>query len=253
MDATAVDAWRRIGLVQFLRHRWLSVIVHLGAWMPLVVLVWRWNTDDLGADPVNTINNVTGRTALILLFLSLACTPAYVVFGFRTALTVSRALGLYAFLYALLHFANFAILDYALDVRLALMDGVLEKPYIFVGLTSLLLLIPLAVTSTRGWMRRLGKNWKRLHRLVYVIGSLVALHFVWQAKAAEKWEPLAYAAVLLILLVVRVPPIRRRIVNARLRLTRPSTALRADRTLAPARAAQHPVAPSKPRMRTDLN
>lgn len=205
----------------WLRENWLRVVVHIGVWGPLLSLVWRYFTADLGTDPVTTINNVTGRTAMILLLLCLSATPLYVIFNFRSAIKVRRALGLYAFMYAGLHFLNFIVLDYAFDLQFILDDGIPKKPYILVGLTALILLVLLALTSTKGWMKRLKRNWTRLHWLIYPIGVLVIIHFFWQAKAAEKFEPLVYGTVLAILLLVRVPPIRRAIVNLRMRRKTP--------------------------------
>lgn len=204
----------------WLRENWLRVVVHIGVWVPLLWLAWRTLNDDLGVDPVVTLNNVTGRTAMILLLLCLSATPLYILFGLRQGLTVRRALGLYAFMYAGLHFLNFVALDYTFDLQFILEDGIPKKPYILVGLTALVLLVALAVTSTRGWMRRLKRNWTRLHWLIYPTGILVIFHFLWQAKAAEKWEPLIYAAVLSLLLSVRLPPIRKAIVNFRNRKKR---------------------------------
>jgi sulfoxide reductase heme-binding subunit YedZ len=204
---------------EWLRENWLRVVVHIGVWLPLLWLVWRFFNDDLGVEPVVTIQNITGRTALILLLLSLAATPLYIVFNFRQGIKVRRALGLYAFMYAGLHFINFVALDYGFDVGFIFEDGIPQKPYILVGLIALILLVSLAVTSTKGWMRRLKKNWTRLHWLIYPIGVLVIFHFLWQAKAAERFEPLVYAAILALLLIVRVPPIRHRIVETRLLLT----------------------------------
>ncbi len=203
----------------WLRENWLRVVVHVGVWGPLLWLAWRYFNDDLGVEPVVTLNNVTGRTAMILLLLSLSATPLYIVFNFRQAIKARRALGLYAFLYASLHFINFIALDYGFDLQFILEDGILKKPYIFVGLTALILLVSLAVTSTKGWMKRLKKNWTRLHWLIYPIGILIIIHFFWQAKAAEKFEPLIYGTVLSVLLLVRVPPIRKQIIEWRMRVT----------------------------------
>ena len=171
----------------WLRENWLRVIVHVGVWLPLVWIVWHAWHNDLGVDPVVTLYNVLGRTAMILLLLCLTATPLYILFGFRKGLTVRRALGLYAFMYAALHFLNFLALDYAFDLHFILDDGIPKKPYIFVGLTALLILVALAVTSTRGWMRRLKRNWTRLHWLIYPTGILFMLHFYWSAKAAAKF------------------------------------------------------------------
>lgn len=208
----------------WLRENWLRVVVHIGVWGPLLWLIWRYFNDELGVDPVVTINNVTGRTAMILLLLSLSATPLYIIFNFRQAIQVRRALGLYAFMYASMHFSNFIALDYAFDLNFILEDGVQKQPYILVGLTALLGLATLALTSTRGWMKRLKKNWTRLHWLIYPVGILVIIHFFWQAKAAEKFEPLVYATVLSLLLIVRLPPVRRSIVERRTRLTVGKTA-----------------------------
>jgi len=207
----------------WLRENWLRVVVHIGVWGPLLWLVWRYFNDDLGADPVTTLNNVTGRTAMILLLLCLACTPVYIVTGWNKVIKVRRALGVYAFMYAGLHFLNFIGLDYALNFSQILRDGIQEKPYIIVGFTALVILLALALTSTRGSMKRLKKNWPRLHWLIYPAGILVITHFLWQAKAAERSEPLVYATILAALLIVRLPPVRKAIVNLRTRGKRAAT------------------------------
>jgi methionine sulfoxide reductase heme-binding subunit len=193
----------------YLRHHWFWWAVNVAAAMPLLLMGWDYSQGTLGVDIVNSINNRTGRTSIILLMLSLACTPLNTLFGFRQALTVRKSLGLWAFAYAVLHLLNFLALDYAFDLNFILQDAALEKPYIIAGLLSLLILLPLAITSTRGWMKRLGRNWKRLHKLAYAAGVLAVLHFLWQAKAAERWEPLLYGLLLGLLLLVRVPPVRR--------------------------------------------
>jgi sulfoxide reductase heme-binding subunit YedZ len=208
-------AARQGGAVGALRANWLWWAANIAAATPLVLMVWDYSQGVLGIDPVNAINNRTGRTAIILLMASLACTPLNILFGWRQVLGLRKSLGLWAVAYAGLHLLNFLGLDYAFNLGQIMQDAALEKPYILAGLAALLLLIPLAVTSTRGWMRRLGKNWKRLHRLVYAAGVLAMLHFLWQAKAAERWEPLVYAGVLAILLAVRIPPLRRTLVRWR--------------------------------------
>jgi sulfoxide reductase heme-binding subunit YedZ len=215
MSGRRVYAGESASVATYVREKWFWWAVTLAALAPMGWLAWRALTDTLGVDPVNTINNVSGRAAMISLFLSLACTPLNTVFGFRRALTVRKSLGLIAFAYASLHLFNFVGLDYGFDWNLIVQDAVLDKPYILAGSLALLLLAPLAITSTRGWMRRLGRNWKRLHRLVYVAGVLVVLHFLWQAKAAERGEPLIYGGVLAALLLVRVPMVRNWLVQQR--------------------------------------
>lgn len=211
MSEQNAETGANVPVVGYLKKNWFWWAVTLAALTPLGLLAWRTLTNDLGVDPVNTINNLSGRAAMIALFLSLACTPLNTIFGFRKALTVRQSLGLIAFAYASLHLFNFVGLDYGFDWNLIFQDAVLDKPYILAGSFALLILIPLAITSTRGWMKRLGKKWKRLHRLVYGAAVLVVLHFLWQAKAGEHWEPLIYAGVLTLLLTVRIPPVRRRL------------------------------------------
>lgn len=206
-------------LITYLRRNWFWLAVNIAAALPLLFLLRDFFQDNLGVDPINTINNATGRAAIALLLLSLAATPANTVFGFRLGLTVRKSLGLWAFAYASFHLLNFVGLDYGFDVQFLLQDALLDKPYIVAGLAALLILLPLALTSTRGWMRRLGRNWKRLHKFVYAAGLLAVLHFLWQAKAAERWEPLLYGLALALLLLVRIPPVRKRIVALRTRLT----------------------------------
>ena len=136
--------------------------------------------------------------ALVFLVLSLACTPIYTLFGFKPALKVRRALGLYAFFYASLHFLTFVGLDYQFDIGL-LKEAIFEKRYALVGFAAFLILIPLAVTSTKGWMRRLGKKWKHLHKLIYLAGLLAVVHYIWLVKSDIR-VPLEYALVVVLLL-----------------------------------------------------
>lgn len=203
-------------LVRALRDAWLCVLVHVAAWIPLGVLIWDTAHGGLGVNPIQEATFRTGKTALTLLICSLACTPAATLLHLTWAVPLRRPLGLYAFMYAGVHLFIFAVVDYWLDFDLIQRDAILKKPYIFVGLTAFLLLTPLAITSTRGWMRRLGRRWKLLHRLIYLAAPLVILHFVWLVKA-DKREPLTYGAVMLLLLALRAPPLRRAALRLRYR------------------------------------
>jgi sulfoxide reductase heme-binding subunit YedZ len=198
-----------------LRKQWLQILVHVAALLPLAWTVWQYTQGLFLVDPVREITTRTGRTALVLLVLSLACTPLNTLFGFKQALRVRRPLGLYAFLYASLHFATFVWLDYGLDLDL-LWQAIFDQRYVVAGLAAGVLMLVLAVTSTRGWQRRLSKNWKRLHRLAYLAGILAVIHFAWLVKDIR--VPLGYGAVLAILLVLRLPWVRRTVSNARQRL-----------------------------------
>jgi len=212
MGASGAKA-RAPGRKRGVGERWLQVAAHVGALIPLAALFWDYGHHHLTANPIQDITYRTGKTALVLLVLSLACTPAYVALGFRPALRLRRPLGLYAFLYASLHFLVFTVIDYGLDPQL-LREAIFEKRYALVGFGALMLLIPLAVTSTRGWMKRLGKSWTRLHRLVYAAALLVVIHYVWLVKA-DRRVPLLYGAIIGVLLLIRVPVIRTAIVRAR--------------------------------------
>jgi sulfoxide reductase heme-binding subunit YedZ len=195
-----------------LKARWPQILTHIGALLPLAWLLWNYWQGQFIVDPVKEITTRTGKTALILLILSLACTPLNTIFGLKHAQRLRRPLGLYAFLYVGLHFLTFLGLDYGFDLHLIRQD-ILDQRYVLVGFATGLLLLPLAITSTKGWQKRLGKNWKRLHRLVYVASILDIVHFVWLTKDIR--EPLRYGGVVALLLMVRIPAIKRAISNAR--------------------------------------
>jgi len=191
-----------------LRREWLRVAVHVGALAPLGLLVWRFEQGDLGVNPIETITYVTGKSALVLLMLALACSPARTILGVKQALRARRTLGLYSFGYATLHLLTFVGLDYGFDFGLILREGLVEKPFIVAGFSAYLILLALALTSTKGWMRRLRRRWKRLHRLAYASALLAAVHFLWLVKAISV-EPAAYAALVGLLLALRIPPVSR--------------------------------------------
>ena len=189
---------------RFHRFWWLF---HLLALVPLLVLVWDYFSNNLTYNPIREITLRTGRTALLFLVGSLAVTPVSALFGWAAVRRLRRPLGLYAFLYALLHFLTFAGLDYGFDWTL-LRGALFENRYALVGLAAFVLLIPLAITSTNGWVRRLGgRRWRRLHQLVYIAALLAVLHYVWLVKADIR-VPLAYGAVVVVLLLLRLPFVR---------------------------------------------
>ena len=189
-------------------NRWFPILVHIACWIPIPWLIFNAWQGNLSADPIRASLLRTGKIALVLLVLSLACTPMNTIFGFTPALRVRRALGDYAFLYTCLHFALFVSLDYGFDFRLVLDE--LSKPYAMIGLITGLLLVPLAITSFQPWPKKLGKNWKRLHKLVYGINLLAAIHFLLVVKQGVT-EPYLWMILIIFLLVLRIPPIRRRL------------------------------------------
>lgn len=192
--------------MQLLRKNWLRIAVHLSALVPLVVLIRDYFLHHLTFNPIQEATQRTGKTALVLLVLSLVCSPANRIFGFKQAVQARRPLGLYAFFYVSIHVFIFFVLDYGL-VYDDIMQAVTEKPYVIAGLSAFLLLTPLAITSTRGWMRRLGKRWKKLHQLVYIAAPIVILHFIWSVKADIR-QPVLYGAAVALLLVLRLPRVR---------------------------------------------
>lgn len=181
--------------------------VVLLACVPLAWLVFDAVIDDLGANPVETVLHRTGDWALRLLLLTLAVTPVRRWTGWPWLLPFRRLLGLLAFGYALLHGLTYVALDRGL-LWDELVADLLERPYVTAGFTALVLMVPLALTSTRAMMRRLGRRWQRLHRLVYAIGVLAVLHFLWSSKL-DRLEPLIYAGILALLLLARVPAVVR--------------------------------------------
>lgn len=193
-----------------------QILVHVGSIAPLIYLLWDYFTNRLSVNPIQDITFRTGKDALVLLVLSLACTPVNMLFGFKEALKVRRALGLYAFLYVALHLLTFIWLDYGFDPGL-IYEAIFEKRYALVGFAAFLILLPLALTSTKGWQKRLGKNWKRLHWGAYLAGVLAVIHYVWLVKSDIR-EPLAYGAVVALLLFVRIPAVRQTIAQWRGRL-----------------------------------
>ncbi|MCK6627261.1 MAG: sulfoxide reductase heme-binding subunit YedZ [Anaerolineae bacterium] len=201
--------------MNILRKNWLRILTHLGAVTPLAWLVWDYWFDNLTVNPIQDITFRTGKPALILLVLSLACTPVNTLFGFKQVLPLRKPLGLYAFMYVSLHFLIFIGLDYGFDWGL-LYEAIFEKRYALVGFAAFLILLPLAATSTQGWMRRLGKNWKRLHRWVYLAGILAVIHYVWLVKSDIR-EPLLYGAAVGLLLILRLPAVRKAVTHFRSR------------------------------------
>lgn len=174
--------------------------------LPLAGLAWGALQDGLGANPVEVMTHETGEWALRCLLLCLAVTPARRWLGWSSLAPYRRSFGLLAATYAVCHFLVFLVFDLALDLTF-LTEEILERPYISLGFAALLCLLPLAITSTRGWQRRLGRRWIRLHRLAYLAGGLAVLHFLWLAKA-DLAAPLAHAAVLGLLLGLRRLPQR---------------------------------------------
>lgn len=184
------------------RLDYLRAMVFVLLLLPLVNLVWDAFTGGLQAEPVKDITHRTGWWALTLLLTTLAVTPLRKLTGWNKLIQYRRTLGLFAFFYACLHVLIYFGLDQVFSLAY-IGEDIIERPYITVGFTAWVLLIPLAVTSTKGWIRRLGKRWQLLHRLIYPAAILGVLHFYWLVKADTR-EPLIFAGILAGLLAVRL-------------------------------------------------
>jgi len=176
-------------------------VLFLACLVPFIALVIGAVNNTLGTNPVETMTHETGEWTLRFLLLTLMITPLRRLSGKIWLIKLRRMLGLYAFFYACLHFITYIWFDQYFDWMEVIRD-IPKRPFITVGFTAFVLLIPLAVTSNNKMMRRLKKNWVKLHKLVYVIAVLGILHFLWLVKA-DTLEPLIYASILLILLGYR--------------------------------------------------
>jgi len=185
-----------------MQKRWLKPLVFAVCLLPLIVLGWQLYAGQLGANPIDEVADTTGEWALRFLLITLMATPLKRLFGWAWTIRIRRMLGLYAFFYASLHLFTYLLLDQFFDWGEIWLD-ILERPFITVGMLAFVLLLPLAITSNKSMMRRLGRNWKRLHRLAYIIPALGVLHFWWLVKA-DVLEPLVYGVVLAVLLGFRV-------------------------------------------------
>ena len=182
--------------------RYVKPLIFIAALAPALWLLIAALSNNLGANPIEAITRSLGDWALRFLLLTLTITPLRRLTSWRWLLGYRRMLGLYSFFYASLHLLSYIVLDQFFYWPEIWAD-ILKRPYITVGMVSFLLLIPLAVTSTGGWMRRLGKNWQRLHRLVYLIAIGGVLHYYMLVKA-DTSDPLLYATILLVLLALRL-------------------------------------------------
>lgn len=217
----------------------LRQAVHVLAPMPLVALVIAYFTGNLTVNPIQAATQRAGDIAIIILLLELACTPVNTLFDIPMVLKLRRPLGLWAFYYACLHMLTYVGLDYGFDFDLFRLDHV-NKPYILFGFITLLILSALAFTSRKWWKRKLGKNWKRLHKLVYAAGVMAVIHLALVVKGdfpalrGDIWKPLTAGVVLIFLLVLRIPAVKSSILARRQK----------NRAAAAARAALRQPAPA---------
>lgn len=186
-----------------LTSKWTKVAVFAACLVPFAILLWRAFQGDLGADPVAFVEHATGDWILRFLVITLAITPLRKLLRLPQLIRFRRMLGLFAFFYACLHFSTWAILDRGLSWTDMLQD-VAKRPYITVGFTGFVLLIPLAITSTSGWIRRLGgKRWQLLHRAIYFSAVAGVIHYYWLVKSDVR-KPLEYAFIVAVLIAWRI-------------------------------------------------
>ncbi len=197
------------------------IIAKIAVWLaclaPLASLLYRYKTDDLGANPIEFITHATGDWTIRLLLVTLAITPLRRISGWNVLIKFRRLTGLFAFFYGILHFTTYVWLDKYLDAVAtttgpastivaamwkATLQDIAKRPFITVGFAALLLLVPLAITSTQGWIRRLGKNWGRLHQLIYFSAALGIIHYWWLVKA-DHTLPGVYAIAFAVVMLPR--------------------------------------------------
>lgn len=192
----------------------LKALLWVACLLPLAVLLYQFQTSNLGANPIEYVTRTLGDWTLRILLASLSLTPLRLLFRISWQISLRRLLGLFAFFYACLHFSVWIVLDHFFDWDQLIAD-VLKRPYITVGVLALTLLTPLAATSTARMIKRLGgATWRRLHRLVYVVGVLAVLHYLWLAKKGVS-DPFVYAGVLGLLLGIRLWDWARRVARRR--------------------------------------
>jgi sulfoxide reductase heme-binding subunit YedZ len=186
-----------------LSNKWTKPPVFLLCLVPLGILIWRALTAKLGANPVEFIQHTTGDWTLRFLVITLGITPLRKLFKLPDLIRFRRMLGLFAFFYACLHFLTYLGPDQSFDLA-AMWKDVAKRPFIMVGFTAFVLLIPLAITSTAGWIRRLGgRRWQLLHRLIYISAISGVIHYYWLVKSAVL-RPLTYGAIVAALLLWRL-------------------------------------------------
>lgn len=181
----------------------LKVLVWILCLLPIAIWVYQGLHDQLGANPVDRIQNKTGLVTIRLLMLTLAITPLRRITGWNWTIKFRRLLGLFTFFYAFIHLLVYTVADNQLNIA-AIVKDVAKRPFILLGMLGFLAMVPLAITSTAGWIRRMGgKNWNRLHKLIYFTGVMGVIHF-WLRVKKNHNEPAVYVCILVVLLGIRV-------------------------------------------------
>lgn len=185
--------------------RFYKFLLSLNALLPLALLLFDWSRGRLGVNPIEFFLRATGVMALIFITLTLAVTPARRAFGLNNLIKYRRMLGLFAFFYPSVHLVTYSIFDKEFELSAIAVD-IGQRPFIAVGFAAFAMLIPLAITSTNGWIKRLGgKRWARLHKLTYIIAILGVIHF-WMIVKSDVFYPVLFGAAIGFLLIFRVIP-----------------------------------------------
>ncbi len=184
----------------------LHPLSHVGSSIPFLVGLWDFWQNSLGVNPIAEITHRTGQTAIILLMISLAISPLRLLLSWPQINKLRRPIGLWSFAYATAHFSTFVILDYGFNWQ-AIIEEILLRKFILLGFTTGVILLTLAITSFKIFLKKMGKSWKKLHRLVYAGGILASIHFILAVKPGVL-RPWPYAAVMLILLAFRLSPVQ---------------------------------------------
>lgn len=214
--------WERT-LINIPASRWLpefkystlQVVAHIASWIPAILIGIDYFRGLWTVNPIQYLTFRTGWAAITWLTASLACTPLNTYLGWREVIKLRRPLGVYAALYASVHFIIFVGIDYGLNPGY-IYEAIFEKKYALVGFATFLILLPMALTSAKGWQKRLGKRWKNLHRWVYLAAILAVTHYIWLVKADTR-KPLVYAALVGLFLLARTPPVKKAYAALRVR------------------------------------
>jgi sulfoxide reductase heme-binding subunit YedZ len=229
---------------------WLRISIHIIGVIPLLQLIWLTLMHKLTPNPIQFLTQMLGLAAVNMLVLSLAITPIVTVTGWRALIKHRRTVGLYTFLYFALHFTMFAVVDYALNLK-EILRQIPEKPFILIGFTAGTILLLLAITSFKYWMRQMGKGWQSLHRTVYLAGILVVLHYALAVKgnlanlSGNIARPLTFGLIITILLVMRISPIRRWLSGLRYKIKFPRSQPAHPETINPRREASQDFTKSR--------
>jgi len=184
------------------RQRWIKIVVFIAALLPFLLLLYTLLTGQLGPNPIDALTDKTGTLAIRMLVISLCLSPLRWLLKTSWPVQYRRMLGLFAFFYAVLHVSTYFVLDQQLD-WMAIWFDLAERPYIIAGTLAFVLMLPLAMTSTKKMIRRLGKRWSSLHRGVYLVGMAAVVHYVWLAKG-DLIEPFVYLTIVMVLFAYRL-------------------------------------------------